>query len=62
MLSFRLPDTKKGHEQGFPFKLQHNRMSLNLTKRGFIKYVFVIVGVLVVYIVGALLVIDYFPH
>jgi|GEM_PF-2844132 len=37
-------------------------MSLNLTKRGFIKYVFVIVGVLVVYIVGALLVIDYFPH
>jgi hypothetical protein len=63
MLLFQLPDTKKerNYEDTLPFKLGHVCMSINLTKSGFIKNVFVIVSVLVVYIVGALLIIDYFP-
>jgi hypothetical protein len=37
-------------------------MSVDLTKRGLIKHVFVIVTVVILYIVGALLIVDYFPH
>ena len=64
MFSFQLLDTKKerNYEYNLPFKLWHVCMSINLTKSGFIKYVFMIVSVLVVYLVGALLIIDYFPR
>lgn len=37
-------------------------MSVDLTNRGFIKHVFVIVTVVILYIVGTLLIVDYFPH
>lgn len=37
-------------------------MSVDLTKRAFIKYAFVILGVLIAYFIGALLIIDYLPH
>ena len=37
-------------------------MSIDLTNRGFIKDVFVIVTVVILYIVGALLMIDYLSH
>jgi hypothetical protein len=63
MLSFQPPDTKK--ERNYEYLSScgwHVCMSINLTKSGFIKQVFVIVSVLVVYIVGSLLIIDYFPH
>jgi hypothetical protein len=39
-----------------------NIMPIDLTKRGFIKHVSVILAVLIAYIVGALLVVGYFPH
>ena len=37
-------------------------MSIDLTKRVFIKYVLVILAVVITYFVGALLIIDYFPR
>jgi hypothetical protein len=37
-------------------------MSVDLTKRGFIKYVLVILAVVIAYFIGALFIIDYFPH
>ena len=37
-------------------------MSVYLTKRGLIKQVFVIVTVVILYILGVLLIVDYFPH
>jgi hypothetical protein len=37
-------------------------MSIDLTKRGFIKYILVIMASVIAYFVGALFVIDYFPH
>jgi hypothetical protein len=37
-------------------------MSVDLTKRGFIKYAFMILGVLIAYFIGALLIMDYLPH
>ena len=39
----------------------HYIMSMYLTNRGFIKNAIVIVTVVILYIVGALLMIDYFP-
>ena len=40
----------------------HYIMSMYLTNRGFVKNAIVIVTVVILYIVGALLMIDYFPH
>ena len=37
-------------------------MSVDLTNRGFIKHVFVIITVVSLYIEGALMIVDYFPH
>jgi hypothetical protein len=37
-------------------------MSIEFTNRAFIKDVFVVVTVVTIYIIGALLTIDYFPH
>ena len=37
-------------------------MSVYLTKRGLVKQVFVIVTVVILYILGVLLIVDYFPH
>jgi hypothetical protein len=37
-------------------------MSIEFTNRGFIKDVLIVVTVLTTYIIGALLITDYFPH
>jgi hypothetical protein len=37
-------------------------MSTKLTRQEFIKHIFVIAIVVSLYIVGAILIVDYFPH
>ena len=48
--------------QDYHHNMYSSQLSVELTKRGFIKYVLVILAVVIAYFIGALFIIDYFPH